>query len=114
MTWRCRLLESGEAYRGELIKRIGAQLDRASVSHLLMPAESGDDAMYNVDMVAAILEEFLLQHRINGSDQAKLKEDDDNMDVAADDVMYNVDTARSWIEFMLQHKMNGSEAKLQV
>jgi hypothetical protein len=81
------LLESGEAYRGELIKRIGAQLDRASVSDLLMPAEPGDDAMYNVDMVAAILEEFLLQHKINGSDQAKLQEDDDNMDVAADNVI---------------------------
>jgi hypothetical protein len=52
-----------------------------------MPAEPGDDAMYNVDMVAAILEEFLLQHKINGSDQAKLQEDDDNMDVAADNVI---------------------------
>ena len=81
------LLESGEAYRGELIRRIGAQLDRASVSDLLMPAESGDDAMYNVDMVAAILEEFLLQHKIDGSDQAKMQEDDDTMDVAADDVI---------------------------
>ena len=81
MTWRCRLLEFGEAYRGELIKRIGAQLDRASVSHLVMPAESGDDVMYNVDMVAAILEEFLLQYKINGG-EAKMQEDDDNMDVA--------------------------------
>ncbi|XP_066358726.1 BTB/POZ domain-containing protein NPY2-like isoform X2 [Miscanthus floridulus] len=80
------LLESGEAYRGELVKRIGAQLDRASVSDLLMPAESGDDAMYNVDMVTAILEEFLLQHKINGG-EAKMQEDDDNMDVAADNVI---------------------------
>ena len=51
-----------------------------------MPAESGDDVMYNVGMVAAILEEFMLQHKMNGS-EAKLQEDDDNMDVAADSVI---------------------------
>ncbi|PAN21585.1 hypothetical protein PAHAL_3G478400 [Panicum hallii] len=74
------LLGSGENYREDLIKRIGTQLDRASVSDLLLPADSSDDAMYNVDMVTSILEEFMLHHK-DGS-EPKLQEDDDTMDVA--------------------------------
>ncbi|PUZ67645.1 hypothetical protein GQ55_3G452600 [Panicum hallii var. hallii] len=74
------LLGSGENYREDLIKRIGTQLDRASVSDLLLPADSSDDAMYNVDMVTSILEEFMLHHK-DGS-EPKLQEDDDTMDLA--------------------------------
>ncbi|OEL36228.1 BTB/POZ domain-containing protein NPY2 [Dichanthelium oligosanthes] len=74
------LLGSGESHRGDLIKRIGTQLDRASVSDLLIPANSSDDAMYNVDMVTAILEEFMLHHK--DMSEPKLLEDDDAMDVA--------------------------------
>ena len=74
------LLGSGETYREDLIKRIGTQMDRASVSDLLIPAGSSDDAMYNVDMVTSILKEFMLHHK-DGS-EPKLQEDDDTMDVA--------------------------------
>lgn len=80
------LLESSQAYRGELIRRIGAQLERASVPDLLIPADSGDgDAMYNVGMVAAMLEEFLLQHKVNGAEAEKREDGEDDVDVAADD-----------------------------
>jgi hypothetical protein len=82
------LLESGQAYRGELIRRIGAQLERASVPDLLIPADSGDgdgDAMYNVGMVAAMLEEFLLHHKVNGAEAEKREDGEDDVDVAADD-----------------------------
>uniref|UniRef100_A0A804LR66 BTB/POZ domain-containing protein NPY2 n=1 Tax=Zea mays TaxID=4577 RepID=A0A804LR66_MAIZE len=82
------LLESGQAYRGELIRRIGAQLERASVPDLLIPADSGDgdgDATYNVGMVAAMLEEFLLHHKVNGAEAEKREDGEDDVDVAADD-----------------------------
>ncbi|CAL4898250.1 unnamed protein product [Urochloa decumbens] len=78
------LLGSGETYRNDLIKRIGTQLDRASVSDLLIPANSSDDAMYNADVVTAILEEFMLHHK--DMSEPKLQEDDDTMD-AADNLM---------------------------
>ncbi|CAN6348252.1 unnamed protein product [Urochloa humidicola] len=73
------LLGSGETYRDDLIKRIGMQLDRASISDLLIPADSSDDAMYNTNVVTAILEEFMLHHKDVG--EPKLQEDDDTMDV---------------------------------
>lgn len=75
------LLGSGETYRSDLIKRIGTQLDRASASDLLIPAESSDDAMYNVDVVTAMLEEFMLHHR-DASGPKLQEDDDDTMDVA--------------------------------
>jgi hypothetical protein len=72
------LLRSVETYRNDLIKRIGAELDRASVSDLLIPASAGDDeGMYNVDQIVAMLEEFLLQHA-----EPKLEEDDQVLDAA--------------------------------
>ncbi|CAN6334694.1 unnamed protein product [Urochloa humidicola] len=74
------LLGSGETYRNDLVKRIGTQLDRASVSDLLIPADSSDDTMYNTHVVTAILEEFMLHHK--DVSEPKLQEDDDTMDVA--------------------------------
>ncbi|GJN35317.1 hypothetical protein PR202_gb24072 [Eleusine coracana subsp. coracana] len=52
------LLGSVETYHDDLVKRIGAELDRASVSDLLIPRSSDDEGMYNVDLVAVMLEEF--------------------------------------------------------
>ncbi|EMS59346.1 Coleoptile phototropism protein 1 [Triticum urartu] len=62
------LLGSDETLRGDLVKRIGSQLDRASVSDLLIPASSDENALYNVDLVSSILEEFMVQR--NGDDEA--------------------------------------------
>ncbi|KAL5224910.1 hypothetical protein ABZP36_011549 [Zizania latifolia] len=75
------LLGSDEAYRNNLVKRIGAKLDAASVSDLLIPANSDENAiMYNVDMISAMLEEFMAQHRSDDDDDsAKLQEDEEAM-----------------------------------
>uniref|UniRef100_A0A0A9EVE9 NPH3 domain-containing protein n=1 Tax=Arundo donax TaxID=35708 RepID=A0A0A9EVE9_ARUDO len=75
------LLGSGDTYCDDLIKRIGTRLDGASVSDLLIPAGSNNDAMYNVDLITAILEEFMLQHDSNGS-EPKFQEDDEALDAA--------------------------------
>ncbi|KAF0888903.1 hypothetical protein E2562_020129 [Oryza meyeriana var. granulata] len=68
------LLGSDEAYRDNLTKRIGAKLDEALVSDLLIPANSDDNAMYNVDMISTMLEEYMARHC--DDDTAKLQEDD--------------------------------------
>lgn len=60
------LLGSGESYRDNLVKRIGMQLDGASVAELLMPATSGENTVYNVDLIMVIVEEFMSYHRENG------------------------------------------------
>jgi hypothetical protein len=78
------LLGSDEACRDNLTKRIGAKLDEASVSDLLIPANSDEAAMYNVDMISAMLEEFMAQHR-EDDDGAKLQEDDDQEAMDGDD-----------------------------
>uniref|UniRef100_A0A0E0FDI8 NPH3 domain-containing protein n=1 Tax=Oryza meridionalis TaxID=40149 RepID=A0A0E0FDI8_9ORYZ len=78
------LLGSDEACRDNLTKRIGAKLDEASVSDLLIPANSDEAAMYNVDMISAMLEEFMAQQR-EDDDGAKLQEDDDQEAMDGDD-----------------------------
>uniref|UniRef100_A0ACD5XH73 Uncharacterized protein n=1 Tax=Avena sativa TaxID=4498 RepID=A0ACD5XH73_AVESA len=60
------LLGSDEACRDSLVKRIGLQLDGALVSDLLIPASSDENAMYNVDLVSSILEEFMAQGHSDG------------------------------------------------
>jgi hypothetical protein len=68
------LLESGESYRDNLVKRIGAQLDGASVADLLIPASSGEDCLYNVDLIMAIVGQFMSHH----GDTGKLTFEDDD------------------------------------
>ncbi|XP_051184269.1 phototropic-responsive NPH3 family protein NPY4 [Lolium perenne] len=70
------LLGSDEAYRDGLVKRIGLQLDGASVSDLLIPASSDENAMYNVDLVSSILEEFMAQRHGDGGG-VELRDDDE-------------------------------------
>ncbi|RWR82938.1 BTB/POZ domain-containing protein NPY4 [Cinnamomum micranthum f. kanehirae] len=55
------LLDSAELVRRELIKRIGLQLEEASVTDLLIPAPTGENFMYDVDMVHSIVEEFVMR-----------------------------------------------------
>ncbi|KAM0826481.1 hypothetical protein ACQ4PT_068848 [Festuca glaucescens] len=70
------LLGSEETYRDGLVKRIGLQLDGASMSDLLIPVSSDENAMYNVDLVSSILEEFMAQHHGDGAG-AELRDDDE-------------------------------------
>ncbi|XP_006664149.1 BTB/POZ domain-containing protein NPY4-like [Oryza brachyantha] len=72
------LLGSDEALRDSLTRRIGAKLDEASVSDLLIPASPGEDAMlYDVGLVSAMLEEFMARRCDDDDDGAKLQEDDE-------------------------------------
>ncbi|KAJ8465162.1 hypothetical protein OPV22_027714 [Ensete ventricosum] len=54
------ILECGEIYKKELIKRIGCQLHEASVSDLLIPAAAGE-TVYDLDLVSSVLQEFVMQ-----------------------------------------------------
>ncbi|XP_042517303.1 BTB/POZ domain-containing protein NPY2-like [Macadamia integrifolia] len=54
------MLDSGEMGKRELMKRIGQQLDEASVVDLLI---QGEIMMYNVDIVKCILAEFVMQEK---------------------------------------------------
>ena len=69
------MLESGESHRNNLIKRIGAQLDGASVADLLIPVNTDENSFYNIDLVMTIVEEFMSQHSDNG--KAKLQDDEE-------------------------------------
>lgn len=71
------LVDSGEMVRGELVRRIGQQLEEASVHDLLIRAHDGEMAMYNVDIVHKILEEFLMRDQngeIEGEEGLEIQE----------------------------------------
>uniref|UniRef100_A0A5B7A001 Putative BTB/POZ domain-containing protein NPY2 n=1 Tax=Davidia involucrata TaxID=16924 RepID=A0A5B7A001_DAVIN len=55
------LVDSGEMVKRELVRRIGQQLEAASVNDLLIRAPEGETTMYYVDIVKKILEEFMMQ-----------------------------------------------------
>lgn len=55
------LLKCGEMCRKELVKRIGRQLDEASVSDLLIPTVDGETTVYDIDMILSIVEEYVRQ-----------------------------------------------------
>ncbi|KAH9616505.1 hypothetical protein KSS87_011525 [Heliosperma pusillum] len=58
------LVNSGEPAKKELIKKIGHQLEQATVSDLLIAAPEGETLKYDVDIVQNIVYEFLNRHRI--------------------------------------------------
>ncbi|KAE8708415.1 BTB/POZ domain-containing protein NPY5 [Hibiscus syriacus] len=53
--------DSGEMAQEQLVRRIGQQLEEASVNDLLIRAGEGEDVIYDVDMVQKIVKEFLMQ-----------------------------------------------------
>ncbi|KAK4563363.1 hypothetical protein RGQ29_005756 [Quercus rubra] len=55
------LMDSGEMAKGELIRRIGQQLEEASVNDLLIRASEEETTMYDVSTVQKIVQEFLMQ-----------------------------------------------------
>ncbi|KAE9589350.1 hypothetical protein Lal_00000063 [Lupinus albus] len=52
-------VESGERTREELIRRIGQQLEEASVTDILIPAPDGKTETYDVSIVLKMVREFL-------------------------------------------------------
>ncbi|XP_030944525.1 BTB/POZ domain-containing protein NPY2-like isoform X2 [Quercus lobata] len=55
------LMDSGEMAKDELIRRIGQQLEEASVNDLLIRASEEETTMYDVSTVQKIVQEFLMQ-----------------------------------------------------
>ncbi|KAA8536269.1 hypothetical protein F0562_028747 [Nyssa sinensis] len=55
------LVDLGEMVKRELVRRIGQQLEAASVDDLLIQAPEGETTMYYVDLVKKILEEFMMR-----------------------------------------------------
>ncbi|GER36905.1 phototropic-responsive NPH3 family protein [Striga asiatica] len=55
--------ESDERVKSELVRRIGQQLEEASVNDLLIRACDGAEFIYDVEIVRKILEEFVAQGR---------------------------------------------------
>lgn len=54
-------LDSGETVKAELVKRIGQQLEEASVNDLLIRAVDGEGTMYDAHVVQKILEAFVMR-----------------------------------------------------
>ncbi|KAM1760573.1 hypothetical protein ACFX12_003433 [Malus domestica] len=54
-------VDSGDTAKGELVRRIGQQLEEASVNDLLIRAAEGEPSVYDVTVVQKIVEEFLRQ-----------------------------------------------------
>lgn len=60
------MLSCAKACKNELVKRIGKQLEEASVHDLLIPTTDGERTIYEIDMVLNIVEEFLMQDTDSG------------------------------------------------
>ncbi|EER91236.1 hypothetical protein BDA96_01G176600 [Sorghum bicolor] len=73
------LLGSGESHRINLIKRIGTQLDGASVSDLLIPPNTDENNTYNIDLIMPIVEEFMLQNSDSGKE--KFQDDEEIVEI---------------------------------
>lgn len=57
------VVDSGELTKVELVRKIGQQLEEASVQDLLIRAREGEPTMYDVSVVQQIIEEFMVQDR---------------------------------------------------
>ncbi|XWS54692.1 hypothetical protein CRYUN_Cryun10bG0111400 [Craigia yunnanensis] len=55
------IVDSGEMATEQLVRRIGQQLEEASVNDLLIRAAEGDDEIYDVDTIQKVVKEFLMQ-----------------------------------------------------
>jgi len=68
------LVDSSDVAKKELMKKIGQQLEQASVNDLLIRAPEGDKSMYDVDTVKNIVREFLTRHQNSEIESAEGEE----------------------------------------
>lgn len=57
------LLECGDTEKIELMRRVGQQLEEATVADLLIRAPAGDSTVYDIDIVQKLVEEFVAQEQ---------------------------------------------------
>ncbi|KAJ8763516.1 hypothetical protein K2173_002399 [Erythroxylum novogranatense] len=65
-------VKTGDVMKGQLIRRIGQQLEEASVHDLLLQAGQEENVIYDVDTVKKIVEAFLMRdqnHAIDSSEE---------------------------------------------
>lgn len=62
------ILDSGEMVKKELVRRIGLQLEEASVTDLCIRMPAGETTMFDVDIVKSIVEEFVMQEQSGQTD----------------------------------------------
>ncbi|KAJ6843431.1 root phototropism protein 3-like [Iris pallida] len=63
------MLKVAPALVTELEKRVGMQLEQASLADLLIPSYNKSETMYDVDLVQRLVEHFLVQEQADGSGQ---------------------------------------------
>ncbi|XP_027106085.1 phototropic-responsive NPH3 family protein NPY2 isoform X1 [Coffea arabica] len=68
------LADLGEMPKRELVKRIGQQLEEASVSDLLIPSQNGETTIYDVCVVQQILKEFMMQEANGATEGDEIQE----------------------------------------
>ncbi|KAK8613586.1 hypothetical protein V6N13_101344 [Hibiscus sabdariffa] len=56
-------VDSGEMATKLLVRRIGQQLEEASMNDLLIRTAEGEDVMYDVEVIQKIVQEFLMQYQ---------------------------------------------------
>lgn len=61
------MLKVAPALVTELEKRVGMQLEQASLPDLLIPSYSKSETLYDVDLVQRLVEHFLVQEQVEGS-----------------------------------------------
>ncbi|KAJ0681887.1 putative BTB/POZ domain, NPH3 domain, NPH3/RPT2-like family protein [Helianthus annuus] len=62
------LVDLGEIGEMELVKRIGQQLEEASVQDLLIRAKDGEPTIYDVKTVQKIVEEFMVRDQVRNGE----------------------------------------------
>ncbi|CAL4934722.1 unnamed protein product [Urochloa decumbens] len=102
------LLEPGESHRSDLIKRIGTHLDGASVSDLLIPVNADENSVYNIDLIMAIVDEFMSQNSDNG--KAKFQDEDEIVEV--ENVSVSVTPVRSASKLAVAKLIDGYLAEI--
>ncbi|KAH9611564.1 hypothetical protein KSS87_009958 [Heliosperma pusillum] len=79
-------LGCGEMVRTELLRRIGLQLDEASVADLLIRAPPGETTIYDVDMVENLVKEFVMQDEsVQNSFHAEIEFEEDRKPILLSD-----------------------------
>ncbi|ESQ51086.1 hypothetical protein EUTSA_v10023006mg [Eutrema salsugineum] len=72
------MLNSGEMVKEQLIKRIGQQLEEASVAELLIKSHQGNETLYDVDLVKKIVLEFMTRDQ---NSEIEIQDDEDKFEV---------------------------------
>ncbi|CAA7058668.1 unnamed protein product [Microthlaspi erraticum] len=71
------MLNSGEMVKEQLVRRIGQQLEEASVAELLIKPNQESETLYDVDLVKKIVVEFMARDQ---NSEIEIQDDDDDDD----------------------------------